>query len=100
MPKVDETAKWTQARLISTRGLRNVRGQEAAATSAVLAVMAIIPSFNRSLLRPLGAPAGRPVMFTEPSFSGEKGDRLRPERPHSRDAWKEAADRPRRSKDR
>lgn len=79
MPKVDDTAKWTQARLISTSGLRNARGQEAAATSAVLAVMAIIPSFNRSLLRPLGAPAGRPVMFTEPSFSGEKGDRLRPD---------------------
>ena len=76
MPEIEDTENWERARLIPTRGLRGAQGQEAAATSAVLAVMSIVPSFSRSLLRPLGAPAGRPLTFTEPSFSGEAGNGL------------------------
>ena len=79
MPKADEAPHGEEARLIPVRGLRNARGQEAAATSALLAVMSIVPAFSHPLLRPLGAPAGRPRTFTEPSFSWKNGDRLRPD---------------------
>ena len=76
MAEIEGTENWERARLIPTRGLRSARGQEATATSTLLAVMSIVPSFSRPLLRPLGAPAGRPLTFTEPSFSGEADDGL------------------------
>ncbi|MCY3886992.1 MAG: hypothetical protein OXG19_04725 [Chloroflexi bacterium] len=75
MAELEGTENWEKARLIPIRGLKGGTAQEAAATSAVLAVMSIIPSFSRSLLRPLGAPAGRPETFAEPWFSGKAGDR-------------------------
>ena len=54
------------ARLIPAVGIGKGAEQEERATSALLAVMSIVPSFSKSVLKYLGAPAGRVSTFTEP----------------------------------
>lgn len=65
MPEVQEQANWQCARLFPTVGISGAKEQEPRATSALLSVLAAVPSFGRALLRPLDAPAGRLSAFTE-----------------------------------
>jgi hypothetical protein len=46
-----DTTQWSKARLIPISGLRAAAEQETRATSALLAVMTIVPDFGRSLDR-------------------------------------------------
>lgn len=57
--------EWRRARLLPTVGIRGVKEQEQRATSALLAVMAGVPSFGRELLADLGAPRGHIDAYTE-----------------------------------
>lgn len=64
---------WHEARLIPTSGINGADEQERRATSALLAVLGAVREFNRSLLKPLGAPAGAVECFIEvPFVLGEK----------------------------
>lgn len=56
---------WRRARLLSTAGIKEAKEQEARATSALLAVMAAVPSFGHELLADLGAPRGHIETYTE-----------------------------------
>lgn len=64
---------WHAARLIPTSGISGADEQERRATSALLAVMSAVREFGRSVLAPLGAPAGTIETFIEVPF--EVGDR-------------------------
>lgn len=59
---------WNEARLIPTSGISGADEQERRATSALLAVMSAVREFSRTLLQPLGAPAGKVQAFTEVPF--------------------------------
>ena len=59
---------WHEARLIPTSGINGADEQERRATSALLAVLGAVREFNRSLLKPLGAPAGAIECFIEVPF--------------------------------
>ena len=59
---------WHQARLIPTSGINGAPEQERRATSALLAVLSIVPDYNKSLLAPVGAPAGGVSTFIEVPF--------------------------------
>ena len=59
---------WHEARLIPTSGINGAEEQERRATSALLAVLSAVREFNRSLLKPLGAPAGAVECFIEVPF--------------------------------
>jgi hypothetical protein len=73
-----DTAKFQRARLIPVTGIKGDQEQERRATSALLAVVQAVPEFARTLLKPLGAPAGRVSGYIEPEFQlGEK--RVRPD---------------------
>ena len=74
-----DASEWPRARLIPTSGIRGADEQEVRATSALLAVMTIIPDFARSLLSEVGAPAGRVAAFTETTFDDADGRTLRPD---------------------
>lgn len=50
---------WRQARLIPTPSTRSTADQEIHATSALLSILTVVPSFAHSLLKPCGAPLGR-----------------------------------------
>ncbi len=64
---------WHAARLIPTSGISGAEEQERRATSALLAVLAAVKEFSRSVLGPLGAPAGNVETFIEVPFKlGEK----------------------------
>ncbi|QIX27948.1 hypothetical protein ncot_16150 [Nocardioides sp. JQ2195] len=64
---------WHQARLIPTSGISGAEEQERRATSAVLAVMSVVKEFGRTVLSPLGAPAGNVETFIEVPFAlGER----------------------------
>lgn len=64
---------WHEARLIPTSGINGAQEQERRATSALLAVMAAVKEFGRTLTKPLGAPAGSIETFIEvPFVSGER----------------------------
>lgn len=68
--------QWPIARLIPITSASGVEAQERRATSALLAVIAAVPEFGRSLLKPLGAPAGRVESFIEIPFKlGERSIR-------------------------
>ena len=68
--------QWPVARLIPITSASGVEAQERRATSALLAVIAAVPEFGRSLLKPLGAPAGRVESFIEIPFKlGERSIR-------------------------
>ncbi|NYJ76338.1 hypothetical protein [Allobranchiibius huperziae] len=59
---------WHEARLIPTSGINGAEEQERRATSALLAVLAAVREFGRSLLKPLGAPAGTIQTYIEVPF--------------------------------
>ncbi len=61
------------ARLIPAVGIGKGAEQEERATSALLAVMGIVPSFAKSVLKYLGAPAGRVSAYTEPHLKTKEG---------------------------
>jgi hypothetical protein len=64
---------WNAARLIPTSGINGAEEQERRATSALLAVMAVVKEFSRAVLGPLGAPAGVVETYIEvPFMLGEK----------------------------
>ena len=71
--------QWKPARLISASGIRSTDEQEVRATAALLAVMAAVPEFGRTLASALGAPAGRLLAFTEVVFKTPTGTTLRPD---------------------
>ena len=59
---------WHVARLIPTSGISGAEEQERRATSALLAVMAAVKEFARTLTAPLGGPAGQVETFIEVPF--------------------------------
>ncbi len=63
----DET--WHQARLIPTSGINGAQEQERRATSALLAVLSIVPDYSRALLSAVGAPAGQVATYIEVPFA-------------------------------
>ena len=67
------------ARLIPVAGIRGQEEQELRAASSLLAVMGAVDEFGRSLLREIGAPAGKISTFTEVQLMGADGQRLRPD---------------------
>lgn len=64
---------WNAARLIPTSGINGADEQERRATSALLAVLSAVSEFGRTILTPLGAPAGKVETYIEVPF--ELGDR-------------------------
>lgn len=67
------------ARLIPTSGINGAAEQEGRATSALLAVLSIVPDFSRALLGPIGAIAGKNVSaFIEVPFE-LSGSQIRPD---------------------
>ncbi|MDZ5076926.1 hypothetical protein [Nesterenkonia sp. HG001] len=70
---------WREARLIPTSGIRGTTEQEVRATSALLAVLSIVPSFAHALLKPCGASLGRMranvECFVEVAFEDKKKKR-------------------------
>lgn len=64
---------WQVSRLIPTSGINGADEQERRATSALLSVMGAVKEFGRTLLQPLGAPAGQVETFIEVPF--EYGDK-------------------------
>ena len=60
------------ARLIPAVGIGRGAEAEERATSALLAVLGIVPSFGKRILRYLGAPGGKITTYTEPHL--ETGD--------------------------
>ena len=67
-PDPEAVEQWTPARLIPAAGIRGAKEQEERATSALLAVMGIVPSFGKNILKTVDAPAGTITTYTEPSF--------------------------------
>lgn len=71
---------WREARLIPTSGIKGPADQEVRATSALLSVLSVVPSFAYSLLKPYGAPLGRVranvETFIEVAFEDKKTKRL------------------------
>ncbi len=64
---------WNAARLIPTSGINGAEEQERRATSALLAVMAVVKEFSRAVVMPLGAPAGSVETYIEvPFMLGDK----------------------------
>lgn len=61
-------ASFQHARLIPVTGIKGALDQERRATSALLAVMKIVPELTQSLLKPVGAPVGTISTFIEPEF--------------------------------
>jgi hypothetical protein len=70
--------KWPVARLIPISSASGVEAQERRLASALLAVMAAVPEFGNSLLKPLGAPSGKFETFIEVPFKLE-GKQVRPD---------------------
>lgn len=67
---------WHRARLIPTSGISGAEEQERRATSALLAVMGVVKEFSRTLLTPVGAPAGLVETYIEVPFDlGDKAYR-------------------------
>jgi hypothetical protein len=67
-----------EARLIPVTGIKGAIDQERRATSALLAVMRIVPEFSQALLKPLGAPVGAISTYIEPEFK-LNGRKIRPD---------------------
>ncbi len=59
---------WHEARLIPISGIRGAEEQERRGTSALLAVLTAVHEFQRELLKPLGAPAGKVSAYCEVPF--------------------------------
>jgi len=69
--------RWPVARLIPITSSTGVEAKERNAASALLAVLAHVDEFGRTLLKPLGAPAGKIEAFVETPFKTENGKTLR-----------------------
>lgn len=67
------------ARLIPIAGIRGQEEQEIRAASSLLAVMGAVDEFGRTLLKEIGAPAGRISTFTEVPLKAPDGKTLRPD---------------------
>ena len=61
------------ARLIPALGIGRGAEQEKRATSALLAVLGIVPSFGKRILKYLGAPGGKITTYTEPHLETRDG---------------------------
>lgn len=70
---------WPVARLIPISSASGIEAQERRAASALLAVISAVPEFGRSLLRPLGATAGKIETFVEVPFKLSDGRSIRPD---------------------
>ena len=68
---------WQASRLIPISGIRGGEEQERRGTSALLAVLTAVHEFEREVLRPLGAPAGRVSSFCEVPFELADGRKVR-----------------------
>lgn len=71
--------RWMPARLIPVAGIRGQEEQEIRAASSLLAVMGAVDEFGRSLLKEIGAPAGRISTYTEVPLKGADGKTFRPD---------------------
>ena len=71
--------RWPVARLIPITSATGVEARERNAASALLAVLSVVDEFGRSLLKPLGAPAGKIEAFVEVPFKLESGHKVRPD---------------------
>lgn len=71
--------RWPVARLIPISSASGIEAQERRAASALLAVIAAVPEFGRSLLKPLGASAGKIEAFVEVPFKLADGRSIRPD---------------------
>ncbi len=70
---------WMPARLIPVAGIRGQEEQEIRGASSLLAVMGAVDEFGRSLLKEIGAPAGRISTYTEVPLKTAEGKTLRPD---------------------
>ena len=73
MPSVIDDLELHPARLIPAIGIGKGTEQEERATSALLAVMGVVPSFGKRILKYLGAPGGTITAFTEPHLETRDG---------------------------
>ena len=71
--------RWPVARLIPITSATGIEARERNAASALLAVLSAVDEFGRSLLKPLGAPAGKIEAFVEVPFKLESGQAVRPD---------------------
>ncbi|MGI8791651.1 MAG: hypothetical protein ACR2H3_00455 [Acidimicrobiales bacterium] len=71
--------RWPVARLIPITSSTGVEAKERNAASALLAVLAHVDEFGRTLLKPLGAPAGKIETFVEMPFKVANGKTIRPD---------------------
>ena len=70
---------WEPARLIPVTGIGGALEQEGRATSALLAVLHIVPSFSKAILRYFRAPAGHVTTFREVTLEDREGNSQRPD---------------------
>jgi hypothetical protein len=70
---------WMPARLIPVAGIRGQDEQEIRAASSLLAVMGAVDEFGRSLMKEIGAPAGRISTYTEVPLEDAEGKTWRPD---------------------
>ena len=70
--------RWPVARLIPITSATGIEAKERNAASALLAVLAHVDEFGRTLLKPLGAPAGKIEAFVETPFKLDNGKSIRP----------------------
>jgi hypothetical protein len=71
--------RWPVARLIPITSSTGQEAKERNAASALLAVLSVVNEFGRTLLKPLGAPAGKIEVFVEVPFKLDDGKTLRPD---------------------
>ena len=71
--------RWPVARLIPLPTGTGVEAKERHAASALLAVLTAVNEFGRTLLKPLGAPAGKIEAFVEIPFKLDNGKTIRPD---------------------
>ena len=71
--------RWPVARLIPITSATGQEAKERNAASALLAVLSVVNEFGRTLLKPLGAPAGKIEVFVEVPFKVDGGKTLRPD---------------------
>ena len=73
-PRTLDEDKWSPARIIPTSGIGGQDEQERRATSALLAVLSVVPEFAKSVLGNLGAPAGTVTTFVEVRLDDGQGN--------------------------
>lgn len=78
-PEQDTLQEFAPARLISASGIKGTKEQEMRATSALLAVMSVVPSFGKNVLKAVEAPAGRITAYLETTFKTDEGGTARPD---------------------